>query len=50
VAVPVTVGLDDDSFVEIKAGELKEGDQVVISQAAAGATRSKAAAAPSLRL
>ena len=51
VAVPVTVGLDDDSFAEIKAGALKVGDQVITSQATAGgATKSRAAATPSLRL
>jgi HlyD family secretion protein len=36
VAIPVTVGLDDDSFAEIKSGDLKLGDQVVVSVAAAG--------------
>ena len=49
VAVPVTVGLDDDSYAEIRSGALQVGDQVVTSQAAAGAARSRAAA-PSLRL
>ena len=34
--VPVTVGLDDDTYAEIKAGDLKLGDQVVTSEAAAG--------------
>jgi HlyD family secretion protein len=50
VAVPVTIGLDDDSFAQIKVGALQVGDQVITSQAAAGGARSKAAAAPSLRL
>jgi HlyD family secretion protein len=36
VAVRVKVGLDDDTFAEIKSGALKLGDQVVISQAAGG--------------
>ena len=36
VAIPVTVGLDDDSFAEIKSGDLKLGDQVVLSVAATG--------------
>jgi HlyD family secretion protein len=36
VAVPVTVGLDDETFAEIKSGSLKVGDQVVTSQAAPG--------------
>jgi HlyD family secretion protein len=51
VAVSVTVGLDDDSFAEIKSGDLKVGDRVVTSALAAGsATAPKAAATPSLRL
>ena len=51
VAVRVTVGLDDDSYAEIKSGGLQVGDQVVISQTmAAGAAKSRAAATPSLRL
>jgi HlyD family secretion protein len=36
IAVPVTVGLDDDSFAQIKSGELKPGDQVVLSVTATG--------------
>ena len=51
VAVPVTVGLDDDSFAQIKSGELKVGDQVVTSALAAGSTPAHpAAATPSLHL
>ena len=51
VAVPVTVGLDDDSFAQIKSGELKIGDQVVTSALAAGSTPAHpAAATPSLHL
>jgi HlyD family secretion protein len=51
VAVPVAVGLDDDSFAEIKAGDLALGDQVVISQAAPGkAGKPQASATPSLHL
>jgi HlyD family secretion protein len=48
VSVPVTVGLIDDSFAEIKTGDLKLGDQVATSEAAASAPQ--AASAPSLRL
>ena len=47
-SVPVTVGLVDDSFAEIKAGDLKLGDQVVTSEAAAGAPQ--VSATPSLKL
>ena len=51
VQVPVTVGLNDDSFAQIKSGALTIGDQVVISQAAAGAAgKARAGATPSLRL
>jgi HlyD family secretion protein len=52
VRVKVTVGLDDDSFAEIKSGDLKEGDQVVVSEAADGkaSAKPKAATTPSLRL
>jgi len=48
VSIPVTVGLVDDTYAEIKAGDLKLGDQVVTSEAAAGATR--VSPSPSLRL
>ncbi|MGA7710553.1 MAG: efflux RND transporter periplasmic adaptor subunit [Rhizomicrobium sp.] len=51
VAIPVTVGLDDDSFAEIKSGDLKPGDQVVLSVAASGTSgKSKAAPTSSLHL
>jgi HlyD family secretion protein len=51
VSVPVTVGLNDDSFAEIKAGDLKLGDQVVTSQSATGAAaKPQAATTPSLKL
>lgn len=45
VSVPVTVGLVDDTFAEIKAGDLKLGDQVVTSEAAAGAPKASSTAA-----
>jgi HlyD family secretion protein len=48
VSIPVTVGLVDDTFTEIKAGDLKLGDQVVTSEAAAGARQ--ASSPPSLKL
>ena len=32
VAVPVTTGLDDDSFVEIIDGDVKPGDQVIVGE------------------
>jgi HlyD family secretion protein len=42
VAVPVVIGLDDDSFTEIVSGDVKAGDQVVTTEqrgaAAHGAT------------
>ena len=47
-AVPVTVGLDDDSFVEITGGALREGDTVILSESApaAGRTQPAGPAAP----
>jgi len=51
VAIAVTVGLDDDSFAEIKSGNLKPGDQVVVSVAAAGTSgTAKTARTPALHL
>ena len=32
VAVPVTTGLDDDTFTEIVKGDLKPGDRVIVSE------------------
>jgi HlyD family secretion protein len=32
VAVPVTTGLDDDSFTEIVKGELKPDDRVIVAE------------------
>ena len=37
VAVPVTIGLDDDSFTEIVSGDLKPGDLVITSEQRAAA-------------
>jgi HlyD family secretion protein len=34
--VPVKVGLDDDSFAQVVAGELKTGDRVITGQTAGG--------------
>jgi HlyD family secretion protein len=51
IAVPVAVGLDDETYAEIKSGNLKAGDQVIVSQAAPGkAGKARAAATPSLRV
>ncbi len=51
VAVPVAVGLDDDAFAEIRSGDLKVGDQVIVSQAGAGkAAKPGRAPTASLRL
>lgn len=50
VAVPVTVGLDDDTFAEIKSGDLKAGDRVVTSASSAGAAAAqRPASTPTLR-
>jgi HlyD family secretion protein len=47
VRVPVTIGLEDDNFTEIVAGDVKAGDQVITAEQAAAARRN---AAPRLRL
>ena len=49
--VPVTVGLNDDTFAEIKTGDLQLGDQVVTAVAVPGKPGGSATGpAPSLRL
>jgi len=48
VSIPVNVGLVDDTFAEIKSGDLKPGDQVVTSEVVAGGP--KASSVPSLKL
>jgi HlyD family secretion protein len=45
VAVPVTTGLEDDSYTEIASGDLKPGDPVIVAEQAA----KSGAAAPRLR-
>jgi HlyD family secretion protein len=40
VRIAVTLGLDDDSFTEITGGDLKSGDQVIVSEQAGTAGRS----------
>jgi HlyD family secretion protein len=47
-SIPITVGLVDDSFAEIKAGDLHIGDQVVTSAAVAGAPQ--VSSTPALKL
>ena len=47
VRVPVTTGLDDDTYTEIVKGELKLDDQVIVTEQRDAA---KATAAPQLRL
>ena len=49
VAVPVTVGLDDDTNAEIKSGDLAPGDQVIIAQST-GAAAAKGGAKPAAAL
>ena len=47
VRISVTAGLDDDTYTEIVKGDLKEGDQVIVTEQRDAA---KAAIAPRLRL
>lgn len=50
-AVPVTVGLDDETYAEIKSGDLTVDDKVIVGQATAGkGGKSRSATTPSLRL
>jgi HlyD family secretion protein len=44
--VPVVAGLDDDTYTEIVKGDLKPGDQVIVTEQRAASTR---AATPRLR-
>lgn len=46
VSVPVTVGLEDDSFTEISSGDLKPGDRVITAEQAVTGSRN---AMPRLR-
>jgi HlyD family secretion protein len=48
VQVPVTVGLVDEDYAEIRTGDLRLADQVVTAEATAGVPKS--APAPALRL
>jgi len=51
VEVPVTVGLNDDTYAEIKSGDLRVGDAVVTALAApGGADKPKAGTTPSLHV
>ena len=45
-AVPITIGLDDDTYAEVVRGELKVGDELVTSESSG----STAGRAPSFRL
>jgi HlyD family secretion protein len=47
--VPVTVGLDDDTYAEIVKGDIQPGDRVIITEQRGG-TASKAANGPRLRM
>jgi HlyD family secretion protein len=35
-AVPIVAGLDDDANAEVRSGEIKEGDKVIVSETRAG--------------
>jgi HlyD family secretion protein len=49
--VPVSVGLNDETYAEIKSGALQLGDQVVISQGGGGASgKPQSATTPSLHV
>ncbi|MGZ3411473.1 MAG: efflux RND transporter periplasmic adaptor subunit, partial [Xanthobacteraceae bacterium] len=46
VAVPVVIGLDDDSFTEIVSGDVKAEDQIIVGEQ----TSATKTTAPRLRL
>jgi HlyD family secretion protein len=48
VRVTVTLGLDDDTYTEIVGGDLKVGDQVILSEQRGGATAKSAVPLPRL--
>jgi HlyD family secretion protein len=50
VQVPLTIGLDDQTFAEVKAGDLKLGDRVVTSESAAARPGRPKATTSSLHL
>jgi HlyD family secretion protein len=50
VRVPVTLGLDDDSFTEIVSGDLTAGEPVIVSQQQGAAGGTRPTAPPALHL
>jgi HlyD family secretion protein len=48
IPIPVMVGVIDDNYAEIRSGDLKDGDQVITSEATAGEL--KPSPTPALRL
>ncbi len=49
--VAVTTGLDDDSYSEIVAGDVKEGDTVIVSErSGSGTSRRSTSGGPAMRL
>ncbi len=46
--VPVTIGIDDDTFAEVVKGDLRPGDQVIVSEQARGGS-SRQPQSPRLR-
>ncbi len=50
VALAVVVGLDDETYAEIRSGDLKAGDRVITGQAAQGSKAAAKATTPTLRL
>ena len=49
VAVPLRVGLDDDTYAEVLGGAIRQGDAVIVGEQSGDATKGARAAAP-LRL
>jgi len=49
VRVPVSVGLDDDTFTELTGGEIKVGDKVIVSERTGSNTTAANGASPTMR-
>ena len=49
VRVPVTIGIDDDSFAEVLKGDLHPRDQVIVSEQARGGSSRQQSSTPRLR-
>jgi HlyD family secretion protein len=47
--VPVSIGLDDDTFTELVSGDVKVGDKVIVSERTASNVTATNGATPTMR-